>query len=300
VFVRHCADPESSGQPRTQHFAAQRTERRLSIIFKSYVQGRHPPSNAQRALSQQFRDGCHYAHTIQWAPPSRLADCAQSNYPSPGGQGEPVSVVQMILFKTRFCTLDASMCESTVCGICAFTDQQPCHRDGLRSRVCLAVYRKRPNTILAGGIRRWTPLVCQVAVTAVGCAVILTTTGVVSAIFASRFSDGSDVAIRAFAYTVGQWPAAMAMAGWTALVVGCLPRATWLSWVPLVAGGAIALIGELLGLPQSIRDLGPFQHIPDVTSSGTYVHALLVLVALAVCTSLLSAMGIARRDITKA
>jgi ABC-2 type transport system permease protein len=154
------------------------------------------------------------------------------------------------------------------------------------------------DTVLATGIRRWTPLASQVAVTALGSAVILVTTGALTAVVAPRFINGSDVAILAFAYVVGQWPAAMAAAGWTALLVGRWPRATWLSWVPLVVGGTFALLGQLLGIPQRIRDLGIFQHVPDVTAPNPNGLPLLVLLTLAAGACLLGAVGTTRRDMT--
>lgn len=154
------------------------------------------------------------------------------------------------------------------------------------------------DTILATGIRRWTPLACQVAVTALGSAVILLATGALSAIIAPRFIDGTDVAIRAFAYVVGEWPAVMAAAGWTALVVGRWPRAVWLSWLPLVVGATFAILGQLLGIPQGIRDLGVFQHVPDIAATHPDSRALLVLLAVAGGACLLGAVGTTRRDIT--
>jgi ABC-2 type transport system permease protein len=118
--------------------------------------------------------------------------------------------------------------------------------------------------VLATGVRRWAPLAWQVAVTAVGSLVILVVTGVLSALIAPTVMGGPDVAIRAFTYTVGQWPATMVAAGWTAFLIGFWPRLTWLAWLPLTVGGVFALLGQLVGIPQSARDFGIFQHVPDI------------------------------------
>jgi ABC-2 type transport system permease protein len=151
--------------------------------------------------------------------------------------------------------------------------------------------------VLAAGTRRWAPLAAQVTVTALGTAAILVATGALSALVAPFVIDGTDVAARAFGYIVGQWPAAMAMAGWTALLVGRWPRLSWLAWIPLVASATLALLGQLLGVPRTVRDLGIFQHVPDIAVSNPNLQGLLVLLACATATILLGVAGITRRDI---
>ncbi|WIX98481.1 hypothetical protein QRX60_31000 [Amycolatopsis mongoliensis] len=152
--------------------------------------------------------------------------------------------------------------------------------------------------VLATGARRWTPLAAQAAVTAVGSLLILTATGTLSALIAPAVIDGSDVAVHAFTYVVGQWPAMLAVTGWAALLVGLRPRVSWPAWIPLVAGGTFALLGGLLGIPQPVRDLGVFQHVPDVVSPDPDFRGLLVLIAFAGGAFLLGVFGSNRRDLT--
>jgi ABC-2 type transport system permease protein len=152
--------------------------------------------------------------------------------------------------------------------------------------------------VLATGARRWAPLAGQVAVTAVGTLIILVVTGVLSALVAPTVINGPDVAVRAFSYTIGQWPAAMVAAGWTAFLIGFRPRLTWLAWLPLIVGGVLALLGQLLGIPQSVRDFGVFQHVPDIASPSPDVRGLLILLTVSVVAFLLGLAGITRRDIT--
>jgi hypothetical protein len=89
--------------------------------------------------------------------------------------------------------------------------------------------------VLATGVRRWAPLAWQVAVTAGGSLAILVVTGVLSALVAPTVMDGPDIAVRAFTYIIGQWPATMVAAGWTALLIGLWARLTWLACSPWVA-----------------------------------------------------------------
>lgn len=169
----------------------------------------------------------------------------------------------------------------------------------------LGVLRARQDEIggladhaLATGVRRWEPLAWRVAVTAAASAGILVATGTLSALVVPMAMDGTDVAPRAFAYPVGQWPAAMMTIGWTALLAGVWPRLTWLAWVPLGASGVLALLGQLLGIPEPVRDLGIFQHVPDVMAAHPAVRGLGVLLAVAFATALVGVAGISRRDIS--
>jgi ABC-2 type transport system permease protein len=134
--------------------------------------------------------------------------------------------------------------------------------------------------VLATGVRRWAPLAWQVAMTAVGSLTILVVTGVLSALIAPTVMDGPDVAIRAFTYSMGQWPATMVAAGWTAFLIGFWPRLTWLAWLPLIVGGVLAMLGQLVGIPQSVRDFGIFQHVPDIASPSPDVRGLLILLTI--------------------
>jgi ABC-2 type transport system permease protein len=151
--------------------------------------------------------------------------------------------------------------------------------------------------VLAAGSRRWAPLAWQAAVTATGSLVILAVAGILGATVAPLAVDGDDVAVRAFAYVVGQWPAVLALAGWAAFLTGIRPRLSWLAWAPLVASGALALLGELLGIPSWIRRLGVFQHVPDLAAPQPPVGGLAVLLAVAGVTVLLGIAGTTRRDV---
>jgi ABC-2 type transport system permease protein len=133
--------------------------------------------------------------------------------------------------------------------------------------------------------------------TLAGCAVILITTGLVSAAIAPAVIDGDQIAARSLAYMLGQWPAAVAATGCTVLVVGLRPRLAGLAWVPLVASGALALLGNLLDVPRRIQRLGFFQHVPDIAVPAPGIGALLVLLALGAALCLLGLLGATRREI---
>ncbi|WIM93044.1 hypothetical protein ACTOB_005009 [Actinoplanes oblitus] len=151
--------------------------------------------------------------------------------------------------------------------------------------------------LLATGIRRWTPLAAQAAVTAVASAVILTVTGALTALTAPAAIDGDSIAGRSLVYIVGQWPATIAMIGCATLVVGALPRLAALAWLPLLVSSVLALLGDLLAIPARMRQLGFFRHLPDIATGGSPVVALLVLAGAGAVLALLGTAAIGRRDL---
>jgi ABC-2 type transport system permease protein len=153
------------------------------------------------------------------------------------------------------------------------------------------------DLVLTTGVRRWVPLATQSVVAAGGCAVVLTATGLLDALVARSVLDGDDVAARAFFYVLGQWPSAAVIIGCTTLLAGAAPRLTALAWLPLAAGAVIALLGDLLGVPQSIQDLGIFQHVPDIAAPGPPLAGLLLLTGVGVALCVAGSGAVARRDL---
>jgi ABC-2 type transport system permease protein len=160
-----------------------------------------------------------------------------------------------------------------------------------------AEHRGLTDQVLATGLRRWAPLAAQAVVTAVGCAVVLAVTGILTALVAPSVISGDGIATRGMAYVVGQWPATVAITGCAVLAVGVRPVLAWLAWLPLVTGAGLALLGDLLGVPRSVQELGFFRHVPDVGGADPDVGALLVLVALGAGLCALGVAGTTRRDI---
>ena len=89
----------------------------------------------------------------------------------------------------------------------------------------------------------------------------------------------------------------MAAAGWTALLIGRRPRLTGLAWSLPVVSGTFALLGQLLGIPRWLLDLGLFRHVPGISSSSPDVRAVFSLLALSGAAYLLGVVSIRRRDV---
>ncbi|MFB4279609.1 ABC transporter permease [Nonomuraea sp. MTCD27] len=90
---------------------------------------------------------------------------------------------------------------------------------------------------------------------------------------------------------LAQLPAALTLAGFVVLVFGLLPRLTvMLAWAALVLSIAFGLLGEIFGLPEAVRDLSPFTHVPPIPAAAVTAGPL---VALVIAAAALTAAGLA-------
>ena len=75
-------------------------------------------------------------------------------------------------------------------------------------------------------------------------------------------------------------PAVWLLAAFTIALIGTVPRASAWSWALLGVCFVIGFFGQLLGLPQWVEDLSPFQHVPQYPAATLTVLPLAVLVAI--------------------
>jgi ABC-2 type transport system permease protein len=97
----------------------------------------------------------------------------------------------------------------------------------------------------------------------------------------------------AFVYVPAMW----LMAGLTFALVGLAPRAVAAAWVVLAACFLIGLLGELLGLPDWVTTLSPYDHVPQVPAADFSAVPLIVLCVLAAVLGWVGMIGLRRRDI---
>jgi len=93
-------------------------------------------------------------------------------------------------------------------------------------------------------------------------------------------------------------PAVWVIVGATVLLFGLVPRAAVAGWGVLGACVVLTVIGPLLGLPDWVLDLSPFQHVPQLPAAEFDAVPLLGLSAVA---AVLAGAGLAafrRRDLT--
>jgi ABC-2 type transport system permease protein len=153
------------------------------------------------------------------------------------------------------------------------------------------------DLVLTTGTRRWAPLAAQAAVAAGGCAAILAVTAALSALITPTVMSGEHIAARAFAATIGQWPATFTTIGVAVLLHGSKPRLTGLAWAPLIGSAFLTLLGQLLHVPAEIRRVAVFGHVPDPFGDSVDATGLLTLTAVGLLLALLGVAANARREV---
>lgn len=98
--------------------------------------------------------------------------------------------------------------------------------------------------------------------------------------------------------TLAQLPAVWVLAGVAILLHGLSSRLSRGAWAALAVAVVVALFAEPLQLPEWVRDLSPFSHLPPVPAADPSVTASLVLVAVAAALGTAGLAALRRRDIT--
>ena len=95
---------------------------------------------------------------------------------------------------------------------------------------------------------------------------------------------------------LAQVPAAWVLAGFALAIFGLLPRATLAAWAALALCLALAELGPVVELSQSVIDLSPFAHSPQLPG-GSFTAAPLWLAAIAAALAAAGLAALRRRDI---
>lgn len=142
---------------------------------------------------------------------------------------------------------------------------------------------------------RW--LLGHVLVTAGGTVLVLALAGLgLGAGYLIVTGDGD----AAWSFT---WPAlqyvgpVLVLSGFARLLFGVLPRWTVLAWVPLAFCAVVMLFGELFQMPQWLRDVSPFEHLPMVPAEDFDWGPVLGVAAVAVVLSVAGQIAFRRRDV---
>jgi ABC-2 type transport system permease protein len=153
------------------------------------------------------------------------------------------------------------------------------------------------EAVLATAVGRFRWVAAFLTVTVLGAAAMLVAAGAGTGI-ADAASGGHTGVGTLIGAGLAQLPAALTLAGFVVLAYGGLPRlVVTLAWVGLAVSLACGLFGDLLGLPQVVRDLSPFSHVPAIPAVEPTPTPFLALTAVAVA---LAAAGMAlfrRRDL---
>jgi ABC-2 type transport system permease protein len=150
------------------------------------------------------------------------------------------------------------------------------------------------EAVLSAAVGRTRWVAAHVACAVGGAAVVLLAAGV-GAGSADRASGGDTGVPTLVGAALSQLPGALVVAGFVVLVFGGMPRAVVaVAWAGLAVSIACGLLGDLFGLPQAVRDVSPFSHVPALPAGHDAVLPLAALVAVAAVLTALG-MGLFRR-----
>jgi polyether ionophore transport system permease protein len=155
----------------------------------------------------------------------------------------------------------------------------------------------RAELVLATPVSRWRFGGSHLALAFAGSVVLLTVAGLATGVSYGLAGGGLDSVPRLLEAALVYAPAMWLMAGIAIALAGLAPRLTGVSWAILVACLIVGFLGPVLGLPTWLRDLSPFQEVPQLPAASLTLLPLLAIAAVAAGLTALGLMGLRRRDI---
>lgn len=154
----------------------------------------------------------------------------------------------------------------------------------------------RTELVLSSRTARTTWVLGWLAVTALGSVLLLTAAGAGVAV-ADALVGGAGQYGALTGAALAYLPAVGVLGGLAAALYGWLPRLGPLAWVVLAACFVIGWLGDLLQIPESVRDLSPFTLTPRLPMETMDWSVVLLLSACAVALLVLAVVGFRRRDV---
>ena len=155
----------------------------------------------------------------------------------------------------------------------------------------------RVEPLLATPMSRAAWLGSHLAVALVGSALVVAAGGFGLGLTYGIISGDLSEAPRLTGLALVYLPAVWLMAGAALALIGVLPRAALAAWGALGAIFVLGFFGSLLDLPESVRAVSPYEHIPLVPSEPTTVVPMVIITALAVAFVVLGLVAFRRRDL---
>ncbi|PYI69471.1 ABC transporter permease [Arthrobacter livingstonensis] len=152
----------------------------------------------------------------------------------------------------------------------------------------------RLESLLAGSLARTRWLGANLAVAAVGSAVMLLLGGWLMGASSNGAATGSGLALASFTY----WPAVLLMLGLLLFLNGFLPRpGVSIAWAVYGVSVVIAMFGGLFSLSEQAIKATPFGAVPRLPAEDFTFLPVLALAAIAVVLAVLGMRRFATRDI---
>ena len=158
----------------------------------------------------------------------------------------------------------------------------------------------RADTMLAGPLSRTRWAASHLVVAVVGSTVIVAAGGLGAGIAYALVAGEPSEVTRMVGASLVTVPGVLVLTGFTMALFGLAPRASLAAWAALAAVSVIAFFGELLRLPQWVRDLSPFTHLPALPAQDLRWAPVLATLALAAALMAVGLWGFGRRDVAAA
>lgn len=155
----------------------------------------------------------------------------------------------------------------------------------------------RVTPVLATPTGRWTWLGSALLVSATAAVALLAVTGLAMGVGAAvGVGDGALVGVLTAAVLV-RVPEVLLLLALAAALFGLAPRAIGVSWAVLAYGGFVRYFAPRSGLPEWLKSLSPFDHIPRMPLEDFALGPVLALTAIAAGLAVLGRYGFRRRDL---
>ncbi len=155
----------------------------------------------------------------------------------------------------------------------------------------------RAEPVLATPVSRQRWMSSQLAVAAGGTAVVMLSAGLLIGLgYAVRVGDGGEI-LPVLGASLAMLPALYVLAGLTVALVGIRPKWGLIAWVSVALTAVVGFLSETLDLPDAVRNLSPFQHVPAIPAESLEIAPLVILLAVAAGLALVGMTALARRDV---
>jgi ABC-2 type transport system permease protein len=148
----------------------------------------------------------------------------------------------------------------------------------------------RAEPVLATRVSRPAWVLSHVAVAAVGSVVVMAAAGLGTGLSYGIAAGDAGQVPRLVGAGLAYVPALWLLAGVALLLFGVVPRAVSVAWAVLGACFLVGLFAELFDLPTWVRDLSPFEQIPELPAADLAVVPIAAVTAVALA---LVAAGVA-------
>ncbi len=155
----------------------------------------------------------------------------------------------------------------------------------------------RADPILATpvGRRRWFASHYSIAVG--GSLLLMLTSGVAIGVGYLSATGRTDEFLPVIAASAAQWVAMVVLGAFTLALLGLGVRWALFGWIGVAVGFVVGFLGNTLDLPQWVRNISPFEHVPAMPAAPFDATPLLILAAVAVAFTAIAMFAIRRRDI---